>query len=161
MTVDVELTNRDYEVLYAHHDACERSFDALEADEGMHTFRPVIAVAEHGRVMPYVGFEMTPAGVEEALDLIKMDVATPEQVILTGYAEIYEIDADGVSGPTVCICSHFVNESGIGYVWCTTRDERTGDWVPINPGNLQDTDTYFDLLANYICAEAFEFPEED
>jgi len=156
--VDVDLSPTDYKVLYAHHEMCQKTLETLE-NTG-EPFRPVIVVSEHEKIMPFVGFDMTPSGVEEALELIAQDFPTPERVILTGFAEIYEISEEGVNGPIYCLCSHMVNESGIGFVWCTTVED--DEWIPVYPGHLEDSETYFDLLAEYVVDDdIYDWEDED
>lgn len=116
---------------------------------------PMLVVVTNETAYPFVGFDMDPASVHEALSLIENTDAVdtePKLVILSALVEYYELYEDGVTGPIETLVSYGVDEEGYAAHYCTRYDSGDDDaeYEFYDTGDLTEHDEYIEVLTRYM-----------
>ena len=130
-------------VMARHHDAFASS-----------PLQPMILIITEDSVAhPFVGFDMSPECVREALSVIDSigEIETdPKLVILSANVEYYELHEDGVSGPIDTLVSYGVNEEGYADRMVTRYNEDAEDWEDYESGYHADHGAFIEVLTRYM-----------
>jgi len=115
----------------------------------------MLVVVTDETAYPFVGFDMDPASVHEALSLIENTDAVetePKLVILSALVEYYELYEDGVTGPIETLVSYGVDEEGYAAHYCTryNSDDDGADYEYYDTGDLTEHDEYIEVLTRYM-----------
>lgn len=134
-----------------HHHA----YAGRSARTGEYDAHPMLVVVTDDTASPFVGFEMFPESVAEALSLIEKTGAVdsdPRLVILSSLVEYYELYEDGVTGPIETLVSYGVDEDGYAAHYCTRYEanEAGAEYEFYDTGALTEHDEYIEVLTRYM-----------